>query len=307
MKITNVTVEHYDRGIPLKGWDSVKSALNLYASGRTSSSRATEENQMQAIGQTSGALGLGLYLFAAPHMQGAGNQFVDRMLEEAESALNGRDHWSRHYDYDGMGVFFKTSVEISILDRKEELYMLEINAAYVGTKPEAGLAKELGIPQALRRYSVIVQVRPEDATHFDFDFGEILQALKGVLKINPNIGEEVARHFVTGDRFHDARPWPVYLDEIIGITLGPGRVENRFVYDEPGKAHDTWTVDGSVLHGLLDTSYKDKSKKEPPTFILTIGSAKQDRLGYSLPVWDMDLKDQIDVLSNQIADAMKKI
>jgi hypothetical protein len=307
MKITNVSVEHYDRGIPLKGWDSIKSALYMYASGRTSGSRATEENQMQAINQTSGTLGLGLYLFTAPHMQGAGNEFVDRMLEEAKSALKSRDGWSRHYNYDGMGVFFKTSVEISILDRKEELYMLEISAAYVGTEPEAGLARELGIPQALRRYSVIVQVQPEDATHFAFDFGEVLQALKGVLKINSNLGKEIAKHFVTGDRYHDAKPWPVFLDKNISVTLGTGRVESRFVNDEPGKARDTWTVDGSVLHGLLDTSYEDKSKKDPPTFILTIGSAKQDRLGYSQPVWDMDLKDQIDTLSNQIAEAMKNI
>ena len=120
MKITKVSVEHYDRGIPLKGWDSVKAALNLYASGRTDGSRATEENQVNAIAQSSGAMGLGLYQIVAPHMQGAGNQFVENMLKEAKSALKRDDRWQRHYDYDGMGVFFKTSVEISILDRKEE-------------------------------------------------------------------------------------------------------------------------------------------------------------------------------------------
>lgn len=306
MKVTNVKVEHYNRGIPLKGWKSVRIALITYSQGHTASSQATRDNLIAATAQVGGAMGLGIYsLF--DHARGSASSFVMEMLEEAESALKSRDSWSRHYDYDGVGIFHKTSVDISILDRKEDLYMLEVSAAYVGTKPEAGLAEELGIPQALRRYSVIVQVRPEDATHFAFDFGEILQALKGVLNINSNIGKEVAKHFVTGDRFHDAKPWPVYLDEIVNVTLGTGRVENRFVYDEPGKARDTWTVDGSILHGLLDSSYEDQSKKEPPTFILTIGSAKQDRLGYSQPVWDEDLKDQIDILSNQIAEAMKKI
>jgi hypothetical protein len=307
MKITNVSVEHYDRGIPLKGWDSVKAALNLYAGGRTDGSRATEQNQIDAVAQSSGIMGLGIYLIAAPHMQDAGNQFVENMLEEAKSALKNRDNWNRSYDYDGMGVFFKTSVGISILDRKEDLYMLEISAAYVGTKPEAGLAENLGIPLALRRYSVIVQVKPVDATRFAFDFDEVLQALKGVLKINFNLGKEIAKHFIKGGRHDDCKPWPIFLDENVSITLAPGRVEQRFVYDKPGEPHDTWTVNGSVLYGLLDSSYEDSSKKEPPTIVLTITNAAQDRFGYGQPIWDENLKDKIDILSNQIAEAMKKI
>jgi len=307
MKITNVTVEHYNRGIPLKGLDSLKVALSLYASGRTSDSRATEENQLNAIAESSGALGLGLYLVGAQHMQGTDDLFVKNILEEAEATLKDRDNWKRHYDYDGMGVFFKTSVEITVLDRKEDLYMLEICAAYVGNKPEAGLAEELGIPRALRRYSVIVEVKPEDETHFAFDFEEVLRALDGVLKTNSLKGKRIVKHFISGDRYSDSKPRQIFSNKNISVTVGPGCVEHRFVYDKPGEARDTWTVEGSVLHGLLDSSYEDESKKEPPTIVLTITNAKQDRFGYGQPIWDADLKHKIDILSNQIAEAMKKI
>lgn len=103
MKITNVSVEHYDSGIPLKGWSSVRSALSLYASGVAKGSHATNNEQVKAIGQSYGGIGLGIYLLSAPHMQGVSNSFVDLMTAEAIIALQERDYWSRSYDYDGQG------------------------------------------------------------------------------------------------------------------------------------------------------------------------------------------------------------
>jgi len=306
MEITNVSVESTRRGIPLKGWDSVKAALNLYASGQSKGSRATENHQVKAIGDSQGALGLGMYLLGAPHMQGAGNQFVDNMLKEAKPIIQHRGRWARSYDYDGVGTFFKTSVEIIRLDKKEDLYLLEIRAAYVGDKPEVGLAEELGISRALRRYTVLVQVKPEDATHFAFDFKKVLRALDGALKTKSFKGKDIAQHFMSGDVYRDPKHALIYSDTEIFVTVGTGRVESRFVYDEPGKPRDTWSVKGSVLSGLLDTSYEDESKKEPPTIALTVSCAQRDRLGYPLPIWDMKVQDNVDILANKIAEAMKK-
>lgn len=307
MKVTNVSVESYRRGIPLKGWDSVKAALNLHANGRTKGSRATEEHQIQAIADSHGAMGLGIYMLGAPHMQGAGNQFVDNMLKEAKSAIRRRDRWARSYDYNGVGTFFKTSVEIIQLDKKEDLYLLEIYAAYVGDKPEVGLAEELGIPRALRRYTVLVQVKPEDATHFAFDFEKVLRTLDGVLKTKSFKGKDIAQHFMSGDQYRDPKHALIYSDTEIFVTVGPGRVEKRFVYDEPGKPRNTWSIKGSVLSGLLDTSYEDLSKKEPPTIVLTVSNAAQDRSGRNLPIWDINAQDKIDILANEIAEAMNNV
>ena len=308
MKITKVTVEHYDRGIPLKGWDSVKSALNLYASGAVKGSHATENEQAKAVGQSFGALGLGLYLVASPHMQGVRNSFVERMTDEAHETLQERDHWSRHCDYDGQGVFFKTSVEITVLDRKEELYMLEINAAYVGSAPESELAEELGIPRALRYYMVTAEIKSEDGLHFAFDFEEALRAVDGVLKTDSLKGVEIANTFMAGDRFAGIKPVQIFFGTGISVTVAPGRVERRYVYNKTSEAHqDTWTIEGPVLYGLLDSSYVDESRKEPPTIIFTVTNAQRDHFGYSLPIWDADQKDRIDILSHQIAEALNEI
>lgn len=306
MKITKVTVEHYDRGIPLKGWDSVKTALNLYARGIVKGSKAAENEQMRAIGQSYGALGLGLYLVSAQYLHGS--RFVEHMTDEAHEFLQECERWSGNYDYDGQGAFFKTTVGISVLDRKEELYMLQINAAYVGSEPEASLAEVLGIPQALRQYTVTAEVKPEDALHFAFDFEEILRALDGVLKTDSLKGEEIASRFMTSNHSDEAiKPAQIYFGTEICVTVAPGHVRKRFVYDKPGEPQDTWTVEGSVLHGQLYSSYRGESEGQTPTIVLTISSIQDDRFGYGYPVWNVELKDQIRSLSNQIAKALKKI
>lgn len=307
MKVTNVTVDHYSRGIPLKGWKSVRIALLTYSKGQTASSRATQDNQVAAMTQVGGAMGLGIYALFE-QARGPESSFVMEMLKEAESALKNRDSWARHYDYDGVGIFHKTSVDISILDRKEDLYMLEISAAYVGTQPEIDLAEQLGIPLALQRYSVIVQVESEDETHFAIDFGQIMPAISKLYANNKrDSGQEIASHFMSGDKYHDPKPWPLYIDEKTSFTLAPGRVEQRFVYEKPGEPIDTWENEGSILRGLLDTSYEDRSKKVPPSFVLTLTNKQTDYLGHSKPIWDEKFKRNIEILSGQIADAMKKI
>lgn len=304
MKITSVLTQEYTRGIQLKGWSSVETALNTFANGHIDGARDTEDHQVNAISQSQGALGLGLYLLGASHMQGGASNFVTRMLEEAKSTVQQRGQWSRHYDYDGVGVFFKTSVEIHLLSKKDDLYMLEINAAYVGDKPERGLAQYLGIPLTLRRSSVIAQVESIDGEHFSFDFEQIIQSVKKVVPTVKGVsGKSIAQHFMSGDRYSNPKPVVIYHDRDIEITVGTGRVENRFVYSQ-GNPTDTWTVDGSTLIGLLDTSYEDENKKEPSTLILTVQSSSRDRFDYPLPVYDHELKDKMIQMSQALALAI---
>ena len=226
MKITSAVTQEYTRGIPLKGWDSVVTALNNFANGHTDGARDTEDHQMKAISQSQGAFGLGLYILGASHLQGGASNFVTRMLEEAKSSVQQHGRWSRHYDYDGVGVFFKTSVEIHMLDKKDDLYMLEINAAYVGDKPERGLAQYLGIPLTLRRSSAIAQVESVDEMHFSFDFEQIIQAVKKIVPTVKGVtGKSIAQHFMSGDKYSSPKPVVIYHDQDIEITVGTGRVE----------------------------------------------------------------------------------
>ncbi len=104
MKIVSTSTEQYTRGIPLKGWDSVVTALNIFSRGFTKGSQGTQDHQMNALTQSSGVMGLGLYLITSQNMQ-APSLFVREMLAEAESRVRQNGIWSKSYDYDGQGVF----------------------------------------------------------------------------------------------------------------------------------------------------------------------------------------------------------
>jgi len=304
MKIQKVTVGHHDRGIGLVGWESVIHTLNCYASGRSRGSHATQNEQIKAVGQSFGALGLGLYLNSAQHMQGT-STFVENMLSEAYLALQSRNHWSRHYDYDGQGVFFKTTVEITVLDRMADQYMLEICAAYVGSEPEAGLADGLGITRALRHFTVISEVEPADEHNFAFDFDQYLRTLDGVLQINLITGEFIVSQLATTGRYSSTKPAMISCEADIKVTVVPENVASRFDYGPEGVAVDTWIADGPVLTGPLETSYEDRSKKETPHIRLTISSANVDSLGYSQPIFDCALRERIAILANKIAKSLE--
>jgi hypothetical protein len=304
VKITSVQTQEYTRGIPLKGWESVETALKTFANGHTAGARDTEGHQLNAMSQSQGALGLGLYLLGAAHLQGEESTFVTDMLEKAKSYVKQHGRWSRNYDYDGVGVFFKTSVDITLLNEQDDLYMLEINAAYVGDKPERGLAQYLGVPLTLRYSSVIVQVESLDGEHFLFDFEQIIQAMKTVVtKVNDGSGTFIADYFISDCEYSRPEPLAIYHDQDIEITINTGRVENRFLYNK-GDPVDTWAVDGSVLTGLLDQSYEDKNQKEPATLILTVQSSKRDRFEHALPVYDQELKEKIIKMSQTLAKAL---
>src|SRR3989338_1431573 len=161
MQITSVVGSENCRGIPLKGWDSVKAALQAYSEGKARGARATTNHQAEAIEQMGGGLAVGLMLYAGA-LAGSPDAFVERMLQEAETAIRRNSRWNRHYDYDGQGNFFKTTVEIELRDKDEDVYVLNVHAAYVGDAPEQGLADFLGVPRTLLSKSVVVTTEPLD-------------------------------------------------------------------------------------------------------------------------------------------------
>lgn len=306
MKINGVSTAQCYRGIPLYKWESVEAALNTFASGSTKGSRETERKQLHDVGESSGGFAIAFYAVHAPHMQGADNKFVEILLVEAKAGVNSRGKWQRIYDYDGMGVFFKTSVEIEMLDKEKDLYNLQLYAAYVGDEPEKGLAETLGIPRNLIWSSVTVHVEPEDAEHFAFDFEQLLRKLDlplGCLLVH---SYDVTSWFMEGDRYSSVKPFVISKYEHVVVTVIPGRVERRFVFDGRGQVKDTWTRKGlEVLQGLLDESYEDRSKKEPPTIILTVRSSNEDGYGNSCPIWDEQTKKLILNITERIAGALK--
>lgn len=304
MKIVSVSSKINNCHIPLNGWESVVTAVNIFANGHTAGSQATTDHQTDAITQSQGALGLGLYLLTAPHMQGCENQFVDHLLAEAHNALKSREQWKRSYDYNGQGVFFKTSVEIGFLNREEEMYYLSIYAAYVGYKPEEGLAEALGIPRALTGTSVVVEVEPTSKTTFAFDFDKILYLLKDVIDVDELSGKNIVSswNFKTRRKHDDSPSTVLFRNGEIEVILLPGRVENRWKWAN-GDATNTWQFDGAVLSGLLDESYQNGKDYDEPTFVISVRRHSKERFGRK-PFYLPEEKETVLALSKSIADAL---
>jgi len=232
------------------------------------------------------------------------NDFVEELLTEAMMGIKSGGLWEHHYDYDGGGVFIKTTVRIQLLDQKRDLYNLELYAAYVGDEPEKGLAEQIGIPRNLLWSCVTVHIEQQDAMHFSFDFEQLLGKLGTVF---PNMvlrGKDVASMFMNSDWTGDVKPVVIYGDKILEVSVAPGRIERRFVYEHHQK-QDTWTINGAILGGLLDLSYEDKNRREPPTIVITVKSSKKDEFGSSCPIWDESQKKQVLEMTEQIAGALK--
>lgn len=308
MQITSVLNNASYRYIPLKDWKSVVSAVNTFASGRTAGSQATTDHQMDAVAQSQGAMGLGIYLLGTAYMRDSGNEFVERLLAQAQEALKSRDSWNKSYDYDGQGVFFKTTIEIGFLDRKEEMYYLSIHAAYVGDKPEEGLAEGLGIPRALTGTFVVVEVKATGETTFAFDFDVILNALKDVIDIGEMTGQHIAESLNVDTL--DETGWghsPITLSRIddLEVLLSLGSIENRHKRAN-GVVTNTWQFNGAVLSGLLKESWEEGKAYDEPTFVISVKRCYSEGRFDHKPFYLPEEKEVVLALSQRIADALEQ-
>jgi hypothetical protein len=309
----------------------VENALNTFASGASRGSRATEQHNIQAFSELNP---LGGFLFLQANNLVSGSSFVHKMLEEAKTGIQDRGKWSRHYDYDGQGVFHKTTVEITGLKEPKETYVLELNAAYVGKEVEDGLAAHLGIEQGLQRKSANIQIAPDgDQVHIDFD--KVLAKLKGIelekataalsktesllnlarmtdgihaLFAEPNpahephplTGQDVMNYFMTTDD-HGSEPDPLILgskgEVELTLSLGIGR---RFVYDHGLRSDSKWIGKGSVLSAPVSTDYEEK--KITPYLNITAQRASKEK--YSrLPIIDPQSRQAAEDLISAVAQA----
>lgn len=315
MKIIRVSTEQYFRYIPLLGWASVEAALKTYTNGFLRGSRYTSEQTEQEIRQHYGSMAEALFI-VTPLLVDRERSIADEILPEAENVLKERDQWRRHFDYDGMGTpFFKTSVEIKVIDRELEIYGLSFNAAYVGDEPEADLADYLKIPRALMKSSVIIQTEPVDDDHFSFNFEQVIRKLDHVLGTNEISGNTIAQAMMKFDQGHgimESKPgFLIRQEEDFQIYLSPGRVEDRFLWHDPWgperRQLDTWSIAGAVLTGFLDESYNDRTKKEPPSLVISLSDHFVDPGGFkeNRPIWQPEKKERVIALTDQIAQALE--
>jgi hypothetical protein len=307
MQIISVVCSENCRGIPLMGWDSVKAALHAYSEGKARGARATTNQQLEAVEQSHDRMAVALSIFAGV-LTGNPDAFLERMLQEAETEIRRNGYWNRSYDYDGQGNFFKTRVDIKLCDKQEDIYVLNVYAAYIGDEPENGLAEYLGIPRALLSKSVVITAEPLDASQFVFDFSAVYDGIGGLLGLDANVGRQITKHIMSGDQFDSPKGFLLMKDDGVRVTLSLGRVKRRFVQDEDRKIRDTWRRDGPFLIGLLDESYEDRSKKETPTFSITVSKKFNHDSQYDYtPVWDAELRQRITTLVDEISKGMMSV
>lgn len=299
MKVLEISVESHRGLIPIQGWANVEKALTLYASGKTQGSGDTRKQLFDDVGDSGGGMASAMLLLAESKLDP--DRLTKNLLKEASDALKTRDAWSYGFDYDGMGTaFFKTTVRIERLDRAEEVYGLGLNAAYVGTKPEIELAKNLGLTQALYRASVVVTVERAGENSFSFDFDSVMQKLSTIKGLRKKTGAQFVTALMESTEDRPA----VSLGTIDGysVTLGPYGVAPRIDYGT-AKRRETWSPSGSVLTGELARDYtsEDREAKDDPSFLVNV--SRPDK--YAAPLWRHEEQQKMIAVAERIKQALQ--
>lgn len=306
MQITEISTSQHRDFVPIKGWEGVEAALNAYNSGSIDGSRATEQKLYDDAGDAGGGMGAALIGLGNAIMEQQKSNFVARMLEQAKPSIADCGSWCGDYDYDGMGTaFFKTTVNIVLLDKDEEVYGISLNAAYVGDKPEVNMATYFEVERGIKQCAVSIEAEPTSADGFTFDFEVILRKLDRVLDTSDISGEEVVAAIMAGDGWNSPSfvlPGPDGYE----ITLKTDRVGRRMGRVD-GEPVDQWSSKDSCLFGNLQQDYgsDDENARLKPTLSIAIKKEGASDYGHDGVIWKTEDQEKIVALSNKIAAALR--
>jgi hypothetical protein len=191
-KIERVDMEDYRRGIILDSIEEFGQALAVYNGSSVQGARATQNNLMDAVGDRGGGMGAAiLSLSGAMNADG----FTERLVKEATSSLKSNGRFYKDFDYDAIGTnFFKTTVRGEKVGDK---YILELSAAYVGTKPEEKLAETIGKPRALVCSRAKGRISVVDDWWFNLNLEDSVKGLP-LPKKSLNDASQWAQYFASG-------------------------------------------------------------------------------------------------------------
>ncbi len=195
LKIQGYTVSEHRSGIHFAHPEHLEHALIMYGTGNISGETAQRYNE-KAYTDMGGPLGGALFAFA-----GRGDmpkfvqeQIMERVSQAYEAVQNSRNPDAsekvyRSFDYDGVGQFHKTSVDVEVTKKGIELHL---GAAYVGDQVEESLAKAMGKERGFRSATVEVPVNQTGRDgYFLVDVAEACQ------KMGLPVTEEQAGKYIT--------------------------------------------------------------------------------------------------------------
>ncbi len=306
MEIREVSTGQHRQYVPLKGWDMVEAALTAYNSRQINGSRATEDQLVKDVTQESGQMAGAVLILGSAIMAGDKDAFVTRMIEEAKVAIEASGRWHGSYDYDAMGTaFFKSSVDIIVLDSETELHGVGLRAAYVGAEPEVHMATFFDTERCLKQSYIELEIEPSGKNRFTFDFEMMLRKLDSVLGTQRLKGSAIAKSML----HHDGWGSPAFaLAHIDGVTVSiqTHRIGDRVDITD-GERTVVWSRDGSCLSGPLQQDYSSRDEDAKCTPTMRIALMKEGTDGYdnrSL-IWNRDEQRNMVALTDKIAAALR--
>lgn len=299
-KITNVETADYRRGIILDSPEEFAQALAIYNGGSVEGARATQNNLMDAVGNAGGGMGAGLLLMGG--MINA-DGFTERLTQEALSELQSNGRFHRSFDYDAMGTnFFKTTVNGKQVGDK---YVLELNAAYVGSEPENKLAETLGKPMALVRSSANGNLSVVDNFWFNVNLEDVLQGLPIDKKHLKGLPEYITSSGYSGDR-----PEIAFEHEGQKFSLDIGLKADSYLRPEGGQhGSEYMQARGNNIVGGAWTTWAENGndKCDPrivqPAVVLSV-SLPGERYSRPVAVTEEQMK-VVQAARNYLADSIR--
>ena len=288
------TGEKYD-GIIFDSLKDVEHALRFYngEEGFLPESRATSDNLIQDVEKSAGPLAAGLVILAGGK-RNAGRDFVGTMMLKIKAGLAERGRHNESYDYDGMGTsFFKTSVEVEAAGEK---FVLGINAAYVGDKPEKMLAKKLERPTALRNASVSIAMSVIDEWWFKINIEEVFR------KVLPLTKMELKNMVANICSDHGSRPSILLKRDGERFTIGVNlKCDRHYRITLPGGKEDRkdfLSAKGMNIAGAAWGAYRNEGEVAKPV---------EPMLVLSFKYYDRDSWADNPIVSVEKAEALLKL
>ncbi len=161
-------------GIIFDSMEEVEQALRVY-NGEISadilrSNQTTTQKAVDNLLQDSSLLSAGLFVAMGKVVNGK-KDFVGEIIKVATASIEVWWTYKESWDYNGMGTnFFKTGIEIQEIGSR---YLLNINAAYVGNKPEIELCEELKREAGCISASVDVSLSTVDQYWYNINIPEL--------------------------------------------------------------------------------------------------------------------------------------
>lgn len=291
-----LTVHHSEclRGIPLVGMDSVKSALQKFSDGVRGSNATTQ--QLATDGNP-----IAMMMKMAYVDSGGEGSFLKELFADIEASLKKRDKYSRHYDYDGVGSFFKTTVEVTKLPNN--IFLLGLNAAYVGDKVEVSLAEALGVERALSWAATTIEL-PVVGNLFIADFVFIINALAKAIPLKGLTAEKAVAMMTERKRLSDRNgAITVYESKDFTVTMVLDDVSRPMQY-KAGNGTMVWKVNSNSILGPLHPDWVDESKVLKPLLKFTVSRTAPNAYD-SVPFIDAEGKNAMRNLAEMIASAFR--